>query len=129
MAKVKLKEGVILLDNGCYDGAQYLLGYVIEFSLKARVCRILDIEEYPDLKDFKTHKLDKLLNLSGLEKKFYAAKTKNLSYMTNWSIIESWKEELRYNSIGTTPKNEVEGLLDAIGNKKNGIFQWIKKFW
>jgi hypothetical protein len=52
----------------------YLCGYAIELSLKARICRTLKWVGYPDTarefenyKSFKTHDVDVLLRLSGIE--------------------------------------------------------------
>jgi hypothetical protein len=129
MAEIKLREGKTLIENGCFDGARYLLGYVIEFSLKARICKILSVEDYPKMQSFKTHNFRELLTLSGLEKKLNTAKSLDPGYMTAWSIIESWKEDFRYNPIGSTDKVGVLELLIAIEDKQNGIFKWIKKYW
>lgn len=37
LSKTRLKEVKALYDNGLYDGASYLAGYVIELALKARI--------------------------------------------------------------------------------------------
>ena len=47
LAKLRLKEAETLFDAGLYDGAVYVCGYVIELALKARICKLLDISEYP----------------------------------------------------------------------------------
>ena len=53
--------------------AVYLGGYAVEAALKARICRVLDFEEYPDFGEFRrlyaSHDLDQLLKLSGLSRK------------------------------------------------------------
>ncbi len=48
LSKLRLNEAKVLFENELYDGVKYLSGYVIELALKARICRILDQEEYLD---------------------------------------------------------------------------------
>ncbi|RLC04104.1 MAG: hypothetical protein DRI57_28560 [Deltaproteobacteria bacterium] len=47
LAKLRLKEAETLFNAGLYDGSAYLCGYVTEFALKARICKLLGIDEYP----------------------------------------------------------------------------------
>jgi len=47
LAKLRLREAETLFNAGLYDGSAYLCGYVIEFALKARICKLLGIDEYP----------------------------------------------------------------------------------
>ncbi len=47
LALLRLREAEALHAVGLFDGAKYLSGYVLELALKARICRILDVEEYP----------------------------------------------------------------------------------
>lgn len=133
LAKTRLLEAKALFDKGLYDGACYLAGYVIELALKARVCRILDIVDYPDSGEisrlFKTHKYDDLVKLSGLERKFEEAKKSNPSLLTNWSVVTKWSEEFRYRPVGTNPMKHVQEIINALENPKDGIFTWIKKRW
>ena len=72
LAKTRLKEVELLHHHGFYDGAYYLSGYIIEFSLKAKICKLLNLDQYPESgpisKTFKTHKLDDLVILAGIEK-------------------------------------------------------------
>ncbi len=39
LATIRLRDAEVLLDNGRYDGAYYLLGYVIECALKACIAK------------------------------------------------------------------------------------------
>jgi len=48
LARTRLKEAKVLYQNGLYDGACYLAGYVIELALKARICKVLDLDDYPE---------------------------------------------------------------------------------
>ena len=132
LCRIRLKEVKALYENNLYDGAFYLAGYVIELALKARICKILELD-YPDTgpisKSFKTHKLNELLKLGGLYKKFEDELNNNPTFKLNWSLILSWNEQYRYQPTGNYQKTDVQDLIDAIENPNNGILTWIKKKW
>lgn len=132
LSRTRLKEVKILYDNRLYDGASYLSGYVIELALKARICKILDLD-YPDRGDisrsFKTHKLDNLIKLGGLYNKFDTELNTNNDFKINWSLIKTWSEEFRYQPKGSNSKNDVKDLIEAIEDTNNGILTWIKRRW
>jgi len=133
LAKARLQEAKVLFDKGLYDGACYLAGYVVELALKARICKILDLDEYPQTGEisraFKTHNYDNLLKLSGLERRFNDAIGTNPSLLINWSVLEGWTEEFRYRPIGSSSKKDIERIINALDNPKDGVFTWIKRRW
>jgi HEPN domain-containing protein len=133
LAKTRLKEAKALFDCGLYDGSYYLAGYVVELSLKARICRVLDTNDYPDSgkvsQSFKIHKLDDLLLLAGLNRKFEQAQIANPNLLTNWSLVTRWNEELRYKPVGSSPMLQAQEAIVALEDKNDGIFTWIKKYW
>ena len=56
---------------------------------------------------FKTHDLDVLLHLTGLEDKV------KLKLMTEWSIVAKWNPETRYNPIGKVNETDAIDMLDS----------------
>jgi hypothetical protein len=46
LAHLRLREAEALFAAELYDGAKYLSGYVVELALKARICRVLDVDDY-----------------------------------------------------------------------------------
>ena len=48
LARIKLREAKQLYHAGYYDGCAYLCGYVVELALKARICRLLGVRDYPE---------------------------------------------------------------------------------
>jgi hypothetical protein len=95
--KHRLEDVKNLYDTGRYDGAFYLLGYVLEIALKRRICITLSWDGYPNAKkefenftSFRTHDLDNLLHLSGVEKKIL----EELPWA--WSAFNDWSPEVRY---------------------------------
>lgn len=122
----------LLYENELYDGASYLSGYVIELALKARICKLLDID-YPDegeiSRSFKTHKFDNLIKLAGLYNEFTVESKMNIDFKINWSLVKVWNEEFRYRPVGNAKQEEVKAIIEAIEDNNNGILNWIQKKW
>jgi len=114
IAEERLKDAEALLAAGRFDGAIYLGGYVVELSLKSRICRILSWKGFPQTRSefqnyqsFKTHNLDVLLSLSGVEDKI------KTGYLAEWSAVATWDPEARYNPIGAASKSDAELLIES----------------
>lgn len=130
LADLRLREAEALYVAGLFDGAKYLSGYVVELALKARICRLLDQDEYPDkgrLKNvYAVHDLDQLLLLGGLEKSVNPA---NKELFDNWSTAALWKPDRRYDAAGSATRQDAEEILNAIRDSTNGVLTWIKTLW
>ncbi|MEP6819555.1 MAG: HEPN domain-containing protein [bacterium] len=114
IAEERLKDAEALVAAERYEGAIYLGGYVVELALKSRICKHLKWKGFPQSKgefqkyqSFKTHELDVLLSLSGLEEEI---KTK---YLAQWSAVATWDPQARYNPIGSASKTDAELLVEA----------------
>lgn len=114
IARARLKDAIVLFDSRRYDGAVYLCGYAIELGLKARICKTLRWEGFPstnkefkNLMSFKTHDLDVLLKLSGVEEK---VKTQ---FFVEWSAVAEWNPEARYQTIGTVQREDAKLMIDS----------------
>ncbi len=133
LAGTRLKEAKLLFDREFYDGACYLAGYVMELALKARICRVLDLTEYLDSgeisRSFKTHRLDDLVRLAGLQRKFEQAKVNNPNLMSNWALVIVWNEQIRYNPVGSSSRVHAEMMINALEDRNDGVFTWVKKYW
>jgi hypothetical protein len=130
LANLRLREAEALYDAGFYDGAAYLCGYVVELALKARICKLLGVTDYPDTGDYKrvyaVHDFTQLLFLSGLRTKLDPG---NVPLFTNWSTAIPWKPERRYSPVGTFSQQDAQDILDAIRDRNNGLLRWIKRYW
>jgi len=130
LAKLRLKEAETLYSAGLYDGSAYLCGYAVEFALKARICKLLGLSEYPDSGKLKTayavHDFDQLLILSGLQPKLDPG---NVDLFTNWSVATPWKPEIRYKPKGSHNKAKAKEILDAVSSQPNGVLEWIMRYW
>jgi HEPN domain-containing protein len=130
LSRLRLREAEALYKAHLYDGCVYLAGYAIELALKARICRLLRIKEYPggDLgRAFKVHSLDQLKVLAGLSADIDMSKNKEL--FDNWSKAVSWDPEQRYETPGKYNASTAKIILDSLTAKPNGVFTWLSLRW
>lgn len=114
IAQARLDDADALLQANRCDGSVYLCGYAVEIALKAKICDCLKWPGYPDstsefksYTSFRTHNLDVLLHLSGVE---VLVKTQ---YMAEWSTVVQWDPEARYKTIGSTSLQDATVMLTA----------------
>lgn len=114
IARARLRDAEVLLSSKRYDGAVYLCGYAVEMALKVRVCRSLGWRDFPDtarefegLATFRTHDLERLLHLSGSERKIVGSP----SLKARWSVVQQWRPEKRYASIGTAKRVDAKDMI------------------
>lgn len=115
IVKNRYLDSEILYKARRYDGSYYLCGYVVELGLKYRICETLGWPDYPStsnefkkgLNSFKTHDLDVLLKLSGIDA---IIKSKVLA---DWDIVRRWNTEKRYQPIGDIKAIDVKEMLNS----------------
>ena len=114
IATARIKDAEVLLNARRYDGSIYLCGYAVEIALKAQICKTLGWSGYPSNKrdfenyqSFKTHNLDVLLRLSGIEQKI------KVELFAEWSSVAAWDPEIRYKPIGSATKEETNLMIDS----------------
>lgn len=130
LAKKRVREAKVLLDNGHFEGAYYLLGYAVECAFKACIAKQIKRNDFPDKKVVDksyTHELRTLFDLSGLKIHFEKEIKTNSQLEKNWATIKDWSEESRYRS--SIPEPKVRDFYLAVTARKNGILTWIKKSW
>ena len=130
LAHLRLREAEALLQAGLYEGAAYICGYAVESALKARICRLLGVNEYPQNPRFRAayavHDLDQLLYLSGLSSRM---KQSSAAQLRNWMIALAWNPDRRYSARGSFSREEVEEMLEAMGDRGDGVLKWVTKHW
>lgn len=131
VVKTKLKAAKILFNAGDYTTSGYLLGYVVECSLKAVICKKLKLAIYPDsgkhFDVFASHDFDRLLMLSGYSEDITLQS--NPTLFNYWSILtKDWKPEIRYNNTVYT-LNNIQDKITALEDSNDGFLVWIKKRW
>ena len=114
ISKARLRDSEILFHSDRYDGAIYLCGYALEIRLKLRICKTLGWPGYPftrkefeNFQRFKTHKLDILLKLSGIEDKI------KRNFLADWSVAATWDPEARYKPVGTATQGDALAIIES----------------
>lgn len=130
LSRLRVREARILLDNRCYPGAYYLLGYAVECALKACFARQIQRFSFPDRKlvnDSYTHDLEKLLSISGVKNEFESETRLNIALAANWVIVRDWSEISRYDS--EIPEATAKNFHSAATARRNGVLSWLMRRW
>lgn len=130
LSEERLSAIKTLLKNGHYDIVCQDSGYVLEFGLKASVCKTLKRNVYPEnIRKYRTHNLNNLIDLAKLKDSLNNKKKNNINFFVNWSLLSKWSVEFRYEPIGKNKKENAEEVVNAIENEKDGVYPWIKENW
>ena len=130
LSRLRVREAKILLDNNCFEGAYYLLGYAIECALKACIAKQTKAFDFPDRKlinDIYTHDLEKLLSASGLKPGHLNECRTNPGFQVNWMVVKDWSEQARY--VEQVTKQKAKDFRSAVVSRKNGVLPWLQKRW
>jgi HEPN domain-containing protein len=96
LAKERLLDAEMLYKSDRYDGAIYLCGYVLEYTLKSYICKHNGWIEFTPLSNsisFTIHSLDELLKLSGKENDILQKVNKD------WLFVKNiWDPSNRYSA-------------------------------
>ena len=129
LADIRVKEAKVLLDNQCFDGAYYLLGYAVECALKSCISKQFKEHDFPELqtvRDSYTHSLQKLLRVAVLEQNMQNDWQTHPRLHSNWAIVTRWSEQARYQHHIT--QATVQALYDAVTENQTGVLSWLKNF-
>lgn len=94
LAKERMLDAEMLYQSNRYDGAIYLCGYVLEYTLKSQICKHNGWIEFTPLSNstsFTIHSLDELLKLSGKENDILLRVNKDWLFVKN-----NWAPANRY---------------------------------
>lgn len=119
----------MLLDNNCFEGAYYLVGYAIECALKACIAKRTRRHDFPDKQlatDSYVHDLDKLVKTAGLEGDQKLQFKLDPQFYENWMTVKEWSETSRYE---TWTQTEAVGLYEAVINRRHGVLKWVRRHW
>ena len=129
IAQAKLDDAVFLLQNARYSNAYYLAGYAAEIGLKACIAKQITSETIPDrnfVNDIYKHGLKNLIGVAGLSAALKEKETTDEAFATNWGIVAAWIPETRYDSVDNY---SAQLMIQALCEKKSGVFEWIKTLW
>lgn len=139
LADKRLLESQCLLANNHSEGAYYLAGYVVELTLKAHICKLLDMDDFYASNHIRkvsnayhTHNFEQLLTLSGWRKRLedetaLSSPTANIDLAANWLTICKWSEQKRYEPTVST--NDAVALINALTDPLNGFLAWTQRNW
>ncbi len=119
ISRLRVREARVLLQNGYYSGAYYLIGYAVECALKACIAKQVRRYDFPDrnlVRDSYTHDLEKLLGVSGLREGLDSESAGNPTLQRYWTIVKDWSEQSRYNS--EISENAARDLYSAVSARK-----------
>jgi HEPN domain-containing protein len=130
LAEVRLKDAQVLLEKGCYSGAYYLAGYVVECGLKACIAKQTKKFDFPPnrkaIDAIYTHNLKELIKSAGLDVTFNKDLKKDKKLDSYWAVLKDWTEESRYEKYN---QRKAQDIYQAIADKKHGVLQWISQRW
>lgn len=128
LANLRIKEAKVLLNMNCPEGSYYLAGYAAELALKACIARKTERYEFPDkmrVQSSYTHDLVKLVKVAGLDAELDEATGKDHDLRENWMVVKGSSEQSRYMRPS---REEAEVLLDALSNRKHGVYRWLRHY-
>ena len=102
LADLRAEEARLLLDNGYYSGAHYLLGYAVECALKACIAKQVREHDFPELRRVRnsySHDFKVLLETAGLRAELRREVNSNPAFSKNWNTIAGdggWEADSRY---------------------------------
>jgi hypothetical protein len=123
------REARALVKLGMNDGAYYLAGYCVECALKACIAKMTQRHDFPDKRkadDSYTHVLRELVTTARLEKAHSEELKRDMAFRNYWDTVQSWSDRSRYR---TTDAKAARDLIEAVGNQKHGVLQWVKLHW
>ena len=124
LAELRLLEAKTLFANQHWDGAYYLLGYVVECAIKAVIAKLVVQTESMLTKSqsdtYYSHNIENLIRLANLNGEISVAPQR----ATAWLVTIKWNEQYRYRTSRT--QLETESMLNAIEQE---ILPWLKTHW
>lgn len=130
LADTRVADAEALLQAQRWPAAYYLLGYSIECALKACAARQFRQDEVPDktvVNDFYTHRLEKLLSISGVKFELEARASVDPAFHVNWNTVRDWNESSRYDH--STSEVTARDMHTAVANPDSGVLPWLKTQW
>ena len=129
LARVRLNEARALFAAGCFDGAYYLAGYVVECSLKAVIAKATNRHDFPDKKralESHTHNFLSLIRVAELEDELKEEAQTDPEFGKCWEVVLGWSETVRYS---TSTSEKAEKMVRAVSNPNHGVLKWLRRFW
>lgn len=138
LADLRLAEARTLLQAGLHHGAFYLAGYSLELYLKARICRVLGVQDvfstgFSNSKwaaPFRTHDYDKLLFYGGLLNPKETDQNQDVILRLSWDIVDQlkWNESYRHHTPNPTSHSS-QDVLEFINSIDYITNRWLRQHY
>jgi hypothetical protein len=106
-----------------------LAGYAVECALKACIAKGTQRYDFADKQkviDSYNHDPHKLAKVAGLESAAQHRADADPDFRKNWARVREWSEQSRYTRHA---RENAEGLVEAISDRRHGVISWIKLYW
>ncbi|MBN9117701.1 MAG: hypothetical protein J0I06_00770 [Planctomycetes bacterium] len=132
---MRFDDAQALLGASRWSAAYYLTGYAVECGLKSCVLKhvhdtgaiFADEDEYlKKLSKCRTHDLELLVSLAGLDKVLGPAIGANPALGAFWAVAKDWEETSRYHE---KTEAEAKTLFEAITHNTDGVLTWLRQHW
>jgi HEPN domain-containing protein len=131
LAKIRIEEAKVLLDNGYHAGSYYLAGYTVECALKACIAKLTKRYDFPPdrsaINNIYVHNLETLMRSAQLWQTFTADMKLDSKLQRYWTVVKAWSETQRYELNISGPM--AHDMYEAITARKHGVLSWLKKHW
>jgi hypothetical protein len=129
LAKLRVREAKLLLDNQFYEGAFYLAGYAVECALKACAAKKTKRYDFPpqNAGALYTHNFESLVALTGLKPDLDAEMKGVADFRKNWATVRLWSGNARYET--NIDDKRAHDLYTAVTAEPSGVLSWLKKYW
>lgn len=127
LAEQRLAEFHVMVQARQFATAMYLGGYACECYLKARICRLLEVDRLP--KTFHSHDLEALLLHSGLSSRIKSAGAVEHSFKR---IVSVWNDNhgqarIRYDDPVGYDETAALDFMSRLIDPNEGVVPWFKK--
>lgn len=130
MARTRLEDARVLLDNDRFSAAYYIASYAVECALKACIAKKTQQYDFPpdrkEIEKIYIHDLKKLVGSAGLESQFNVDLDSDGALSANWNLVKDWKEHSRYDTIEAKTAAD---FFRAISDPAHGVLRWLQEHW
>ncbi|MGO9168052.1 MAG: HEPN domain-containing protein [Candidatus Sulfotelmatobacter sp.] len=128
LARLRLRDARVLLQNGNLEGAYYLTGLAVECAIKACIAKNTRRYDFPPdqkaLRYIYTHTLTDLIRAAKLQVALEAARQNSILFKNRWDVVKDWDVISRYATSGLNARD----LYKAVAGR-NGVMQWLRQRW
>ncbi len=129
LARTRLEDARVLLENERFAGAYYVAGYAVECALKACIAKQVREHDFPDKNVANkswVHDLDTLIGAAGLRPDHEEKLKSDRTFARYWKMVAKWRAESRYDP---EPQTSAKDFLRAIADPDHGVLPWLQEYW